>query len=226
MDVSWKGDQEHDQHPNPHFGFECEDGTSVVFVVDDDQQTRASVCALVTSMGLASEAFSSAEEFLSSYRGAPGCLVTDVRMLGMSGVELQHKLKEKKISLPVILVSAFARTKLVVEAMQNGAVSFLDKPYCDDELWEAICSALSSDVQERRDVKNRQVIKKRLLALTPKEKMVLGHVVDGKPNKNIATALGVSLRTVENRRREIFTKMQADSVAELVKMVVESEKDS
>ena len=124
--------------------------TSTVFIVDDDASARASVCALVRSMGLRAESFSSAEEFLQSeVDDQAGCLVTDVRMFGMSGVELQQKLKEDGVPLPVIVITAFARTTLTVQAMQQGAVTLLEKPYAEDELWRAIRRALAIDAAGR-----------------------------------------------------------------------------
>ena len=121
-----------------------------VFVVDDDELARDSVCALVQSMGIRAESFSSAEEFLEQYvDGRPGCLVTDVRMTGMSGLELQEKLQELKIPLPVIVMTAYAKTSLTVRAMQSGAVTVLEKPCEENELWDAIRTALARDAQGR-----------------------------------------------------------------------------
>lgn len=207
---------------------ESENGTlhdldeNIVFVVDDDPQARRSVCALVISMGIESRSYESAEEFLASYRGQPGCLVTDVRMLGMSGVELQRRLKEDGVRLPVVIVSAFAKAKLVVQAIENGVIGFLDKPYADDELWEAIRDALLAGKRWRRDNDRKALICERLAKLTDNEQAVLRYVIDGLPNKKIASILNISLRTVENRRHQIYAKMHADSVAELVRLVFEA----
>jgi FixJ family two-component response regulator len=152
-----------------------------------------------------------------------GCLVTDHRMLGMSGVELQEKLSEMGSQIPVIILTAFARTPLTVRAMRNGAVAMLDKPYHDDDLWDAISKALVLE-EERREARQRATaIRERLSSLSASEKEVLDLVVAGEANKVIAKRLSVSLRTVENRRREVFSKMQAQSVAELVRLVIEVE---
>lgn len=194
-----------------------------VFVVDDDQQSRNSVKALVRSMGIAAETFESAEAFLAAYSPEqPGCLVTDVRMFGMSGVELQDRLIAQQISLPVIVITAFAKTQLTVEVVKKGAITVLEKPYDDDDLWDAIRKALSVDTARREQIAHRREIRDRIASLTEKETDVLERVVAGKANKVIAKELDISIRTVENRRREVFEKMQADSLAELVRMVLEA----
>lgn len=196
----------------------------IVFVVDDDEKSRKSVCALVRSMGLAAEPYPSAEEFLKFYtRDQPGCLVTDVRMMGMSGIELLEKLNEMGALLPVIVLTAYARTSLAVRAMRSGAVTMLDKPYHDDDLWDAICKALAQDASQRAEHEHRGEIRKRFELLTPSEREVMKMVVSGKANKMIAHRLDVSVRTIENRRRAVFSKMQVDSVAELVRVAIEAQ---
>jgi len=195
-----------------------------VFVVDDDQQARKSVCALVRSMGVPAEAFAPAEEFLEGYaEGFPGCLVTDVRMFGMSGLELQEELKRRNVMLPVIVLTAYARTPITVRAIKSGAVTLLEKPYADDDLWDAIRRALAEDASGRADHDRRREIRDRIAELTGAERKVMDMMVKGKPNKVIAARLDVSIRTVENRRREVFAKMKADSVAELVRMVIDAD---
>ena len=196
----------------------------VIFVVDDDERARESVCALVSSMGLESKAFSSAEEFLSFYtKDQPGCLVTDIRMLGMSGLELQAELSDMGSLLPVIVLTAFATTPVTVQAIQRGAITLLDKPYLEDDLWNAIRKAMTQDARKRVEAAHRQAIRERIKELTPSERTVLSYVVAGKPNKVIANRLDVSVRTVENRRSEIYTKLQAESVVDLVRMVIEAD---
>jgi FixJ family two-component response regulator len=197
---------------------------STVFVVDDDRMARESVCALVRSLGVRAESFPSAEDFLADYTpGRPGCLVTDVRMLGMSGVELQQKLKEDGVTLPVIVLTAYPRTPLTVKVMQQGAVTLLEKPYEEDDLWDAIRQALAVDARTRLERDWVQEVRRRLDSLTDKEREVLDGIVAGKSNKAIARELDVSIRTVENRRRDIFTKLQAESVAELVRLVIQAD---
>lgn len=196
----------------------------IIYVVDDDELARGSVCALVTSMGLESKSFSSAEDFLTFYTtDKPGCLVTDIRMLGMSGLELQSELSDMGSLLPVIVLTAFATTPVTVQAIQRGAITLLDKPYLEDDLWNAIRKALAQDARKRVEEARRQAIRERINELTPSERSVLSFVVAGKPNKVIANRLDVSVRTVENRRSEIYTKLQADSVVDLVRMVIEAD---
>ncbi|NQT12688.1 MAG: response regulator transcription factor [Planctomycetes bacterium] len=195
-----------------------------VFVVDDDELARRSVCALVRSMRIRAESFSSAEEFLRHYRkGQPGCLVTDVRMTGMSGLELQRELQELDVPLPVIVMTAFARVPMTVEAMKRGAVTFLEKPCEENQLWEAIRDALARDAATRSAFERREESRRRLATLTPAERKVMELVVAGEANKVIAKRLGVSIRTVEARRHEVFAKTQVDSVAELVRLVMEAD---
>ena len=196
----------------------CEQLT--IFVVDDDEQARKSVCALVLSMGGKVQAFNSAEEFLSNYDGSRGCLVTDLRLPGMSGLELQETLLKRGEPLPVIVLTGFARTPIAVRAMKAGAITMLDKPYHDDELWHAIRQALSEEAERRATAELRQNVQQRLTSLTPAEREVMCRIVEGKPNKAIARELDISLRTVESRRHEVLAKMQVGSIAELVRLVI------
>lgn len=194
-----------------------------VFVVDDDELARTSTTALVGSMGIPSESFCSAEEFLDRYvAGRPGCLVTDIRMLGMSGLELQERLRELDIQLPVVVMTAYAKTPLTVRAIQGGAVTLLEKPCEENELWDAIRRALARDAEDRAANEHRQRIVRRIEGLTPTQRKVMDMIVAGKANKVIAVELDVSIRTVEARRQEVFAKMKADSVAELVRLVMEA----
>jgi two-component system, LuxR family, response regulator FixJ len=195
-----------------------------VFVVDDDESARKSVCALVRSLGLRAEAYSSAEEFLTRYAaGRPGCLVTDVRMVGMSGLDLQDRLIERGVRLPVIVLTGYPRTRSTVRAIKAGAVTLLEKPYDEDELWDAIRRALAQEAAGRAEVQRRREIQERAALLTPAEREVMDLIVQGKPNKLIAKQLNTSIRTIESRRHEVFTKMGVESVAELVRMAIEGE---
>ncbi len=192
-----------------------------VYVVDDDQQACKAVLTLVQTMGLPAESFSSAEDFLAAYDGyRPACLVTDVRMLGMSGLELQERLNELRISISVVVLTAFATTPTTVRAMRNGALTLMEKPCGEDQLWEAIRSGILADQENWQQEQERLTIQQRLDTLTPKENEVLEFVVGGHANKVIANRMDVSVRTVENHRQHIFQKMQANSVAELVKMAM------
>jgi len=192
-----------------------------VYVVDDDEESRESVCALVSAMGVACEAYASAEEFLAAYQPRqPACLVTDLRMPGMSGLELQETLASRGSLLPVIIITAYARTPLTVRAMQSGAVTLLDKPYSHDDLWDAIRAALQKSAKVKTQQEYLAEIRSRLERLTPEHRRVLELIIAGHPNKSIAQQLGLGLRTVESRRHDILHTMQAQSIAELVRMVV------
>lgn len=191
-----------------------------VFIVDDDKHARESVSALARSMGVDTKDFDSAEAFLDFYQGDPGCLVTDYRMRGMNGLELQESLIKRGMLLPMIIVTAFARTAITVQAIKNGAVTLLDKPYDDDKLWQAIRTALTQDEQARQRSQADLEAKARLDSLNEKEAQVLELILSGTSNKTMATELEVSLRTIENRRRKIFSKMGVETVAELVGMVL------
>jgi two-component system response regulator FixJ len=199
-------------------------GTSddaVVFIVDDDEQVRKAVKALVEAMGVTSETYPSAEEFLRAYDGRrPACLVTDVRMLGMSGLELQERMIEQGLSMSVIVLTAFATTPTTVRAMRNGALTLMEKPCNDDELWDAIRRGLANDLENFQLEQQRTNLKLRLESLTPKEREVLDLMISGDANKVIARKLDCSIRTVENHRQKVFQKMEADSLAELVRMAV------
>lgn len=193
-----------------------------VFVIDDDGPARNSVCLLVRSMGIRVLAFNSAEEFLNDFDSeCPGCVITDVRMPGLSGVQLQEVLLRKSLKIPVIVLTGYASTALTVRAMKNGAVTLLDKPYQDNDLWDAVRSALTRDATSRQRSTRMREIRERLDRLTSKEVSVLDLILKGRPNKLMAVELGVSERTVENRRREVFRKTETTSVAELVRLSIE-----
>ena len=195
-----------------------------IFVVDDDEASRESVCALIRSMGMDYKSFASAEELLDDYTvDQHGCIVTDLRLTGRTGVELQEELIARGFYIPIIVLTGFARTPVTVRAMRNGAVTMLDKPYHDDDLWQAIREALKIDTEQRVKRQKLDQIRARRESLTQSERLVLDLIVEGVPNKTIALRMDVSERTVENRRHEIFQKMQANSVAQLVRMVVEAE---
>jgi two-component system, LuxR family, response regulator FixJ len=194
-----------------------------VFVVDDEPMARSSVCALVRAMGMRAAAFESAEAFLHAYQQEPGCLVTDLRMHGISGLELLEKLRRDKVMIPVIIITAHARTAITVKAMQQGAITLLDKPYHEDELWDAISSALATDRRKRAEAIASQAAKQRLASLTEKERDVMTLVAAGEANKVIAKKLVVSERTVENRRRSIYEKLGVESVAEMMRILLQAE---
>jgi two-component system response regulator FixJ len=194
---------------------------STVFVVDDDPGARESVAELVKSAGLAAVTYPSAEAFLKEYdRSLPGCLVTDIRMLEMSGLDLQDRLLSEQCPLPVILISAYANAPLAVKAMKRGAVNLLEKPCPDSELLDSIRGAIAIDAERRRTRAEVDELRARLETLSADERNVLDAIVAGKANKIIARELNIGLRTVEARRHNVFEKMKADSLAELIKMVM------
>jgi FixJ family two-component response regulator len=199
---------------------------STVFVIDDDEAARLSVCALATSMHVAAEAFASVEDFLAHFDATrAGCIVADVRMPGASGVDLLSMLAERGARIPVIIVTAFADTPLTVKAMKGGAITFLEKPCSDHELWDAIREALNRDAANRATQESQREIHQRLAKLTTDEQQVLDMLVDGKPNKLIAKELDVSLRTIESRRHNIFSKTGTSTVAELVRLVMQAKEE-
>jgi FixJ family two-component response regulator len=175
-------------------------------------------------MGVSAKNFDSAESFLDYYQGQPGCLVTDYRMKGINGLQLQESLLAQGSELPLIIVTAYARTSLTVQAIKNGAVTLLDKPYDDDNLWQAIRTALAEDDRRRRKNREVEAVRQRIDSLNSKEREVLEQMLTGTSNKAMASRLGVSLRTIENRRRNVFAKLRVDSVAELVALVLQSRK--
>lgn len=197
---------------------------ATVFVVDDDDATRRSIQALVGSMGVKTALFESAEAFLDAYDSSqPGCLVTDLRMLGMSGVELQEELNRLGWRIPTILMSAFADVRVTVKAMQLGAITFLEKPCRDMELWDAIRKALADDAEFRTRAESIENLRQRIESLTPQEREVMDMIVDGMMNKTIAKRMEVSLRTVEARRQAVFEKIGASCVADLVRLALAAE---
>lgn len=194
---------------------------SRVFIVDDDGDIREAIATLVTQLGLAATGFESAEAFLDGYRGErPACVVTDVRMLGMTGLELQVELSRRGLLLPVIVLTAHADTPTTVRAMKQGAFTLLDKPCRDSELWEAIRSALQEDVERMRLDTRQRELQGRLALLTPGEQDVLDLLMEGEANKVIAQKLDLGLRTVEARRQSLLKKFEVDSLAELIPLVL------
>ncbi len=192
-----------------------------VFVIDDDPAARDSVAMLVRSKGVEAETFETAEQFLAAdIAQRSGCLVVDVRMTGMTGLELLDLLRERGIHLPVIVVTGFADVAMAVRAMKGGAETFLEKPCPGSLMWASISDALEYGAQRQQRDAERLQIKSKIASLTDAEKKVLDRVVEGNPNKVIAGQLDLGLRTVELRRAKIMEKLQADSLAQLVRMVL------
>jgi len=194
----------------------------VVFIVDDDEAVRSSLRLLLKSVGLVPSALGSAREFLDKYDPAqPGCLVLDVRMPEMSGLELQEKLNLQGAVIPVIFITGHGDVPMAVEAMQAGAFDFLQKPFRDQDLIDRIQRAMEKDRGNRAALNERGLIREHLESLTPREREVLTLVTSGKPNKIMAADLGVSQRTVEIHRARVMEKMGAASLAQLVRMVMD-----
>ena len=197
---------------------------TTTFVVDDDAAVRASLKLLLRSIGLRAETYSSASEFLEAYDAArPGCLILDVRMPGMSGLELQEKLDELHSILPIIFLTAHGDVQMAVKAVKTGAVDFLEKPFRDQDLIDKIQHAIDDDASTRKKLADRQKILALIESLTPREREVMDMVVAGKANKVIAIDLGLSQRTVEIHRGRVMRKMQADSVSQLVQMTIRAQ---
>ena len=191
----------------------------VVYIVDDDDGMRRALGILMTTVGYQPAAFAGPRDFLATYDASqPGCLVLDVRMPEMSGLELQQHLNRSGSMLPVILVSGHGDIPMAVQAMKDGAFDFLQKPFRDQELLDRINAALKLDAENRASVDRMADLKQRSESLTPREREVMALVVDGKANKVIAIDLGLSERTVEIHRANVMEKMGARSVAHLVKM--------
>jgi len=192
---------------------------AIVFVVDDDPSMRRALESLLRSVGHDVRLFSSAPEFMSAPRDdAPGCLVLDVRLPGMSGLAFQQELTKAGVALPIIFVTGHGDVPMTVRAMKAGAAEFLTKPFDDQVLLDAVHAALERDRARRREDAGVATLRSRYDQLTERERQVMGHVVAGRVNKRIAAELGLSVVTVKVHRGQVMRKMQAKSVAELVRM--------
>jgi two-component system response regulator FixJ len=187
--------------------------------VDDDAAVRESLGFLMESVGIECETFASGKDFLAAYRpDQPGCLVSDIRMPGLSGLDVQRELRAQNDALPIIFITGHGDIPMAVEAMRHGAIGFLQKPFRDQELLDQVHAALDRDRSEHDRMAVRHRFKQRLATLTAREKDVMALVVQGLPNKSIAADLNVSHRTVEIHRARVMEKMEARSIAELVRM--------
>jgi len=198
-----------------------------VFVVDDEEAVLDSVQLLLRSVGLPAETFTSAADFLEAYDAdRPGCLVLDVRMPGMSGLELQRELCSQGSILPIVFITAHGDVSMAVEAVKAGAVDFIQKPFRDQDLIDKVQQALELNARTREELADVGVITARLATLTAREREVMHLVVEGKANKVIAHELGLSQRTVEIHRSRVMEKMKASSLAQLVKMAMRADEGS
>jgi FixJ family two-component response regulator len=191
-----------------------------VFIIDDDPAVIELVAELAGAIGLTARSWPSVEAFLADYRPTgPGCLVLDVRMPGMSGLQLQKELTQQGATLPVILITGYADVRMAVEVMKAGAFDFLEKPFRTQELCEKIQEAIRLHQEIWQRLKERETVESRIGALTPAERQVMEMVVEGKTNKMIAAELDLSLRAVEDRRARMMKKLEVTSRPELLKLV-------
>lgn len=196
-----------------------------VFIVDDDQEVREAIQLLMRSVGVESLGFASAQAYLDQLDPSrPGCLVLDVRMKGMSGLELQERLSREPVHPPIIIITGHGDVPMAVRAVKAGAVDFIEKPFNDQTLLDAIHRAFDLDARNRGQASRLADIGNRLARLTPREREVLDQVVAGKRNKAIAIDLGISQSTVEAHRAKVMEKMEASSLSDLMRMLIAVER--
>ena len=196
------------------------DDRPMVFIVDDDQAVRDSLSMLVDTVGLRSKAYATAAEFLDDYRpDQSGCLVADVRMPGMNGLELQACLADRGIAIPVVIITGHGDVHMAVQALKAGAVDFVEKPFRDQELLDSIQRAITSDAKLRSEQSQRDKVRGRQDQLTEREREVMELLIRGKSNKEVGAELGISRKTVDFHRVRILEKMGANSLVELVLMM-------
>ncbi len=197
-------------------------GEPTVFVIDDDRAMRDSLRFLIASLNLKVEDFGTAEEFLEVYDASrPGCILLDVRMPGLSGLDLLDILRGDRQSPPVLLITGHADVPMAVRALKSGAFDFIEKPLDDRVLLDRIRQALAANVERRSELERMTELEERFATLTTRERQVFGIVVAGKPNKVVASELDLSQKTIEVHRANVMKKMRADSFADLVKMAMQ-----
>jgi len=192
-----------------------------VYIVDDDQAMRESLEFLVSSVGLEVRTFSSATDFLDRVDAkASGCIVLDVRMPGMSGLDLQEHLSQNRFAMPVIVVTGHADVPMAVRALKSGAYDFIEKPFNDQVLLECIQRAMEEESQTKVKLDRQREIDQRISTLTPRERQVMEMVVSGMANKQVAAELGLGEKTIEVHRKHVMEKMEAGNVADLIRMAL------
>lgn len=195
--------------------------TQVIHAVDDDGAFLAALRRSLESTGFPVKSYSQAREFLADINASQaGCLITDLRMPDIDGLELQRRLEEQQIRMPVIFITGHGTTSNAVTALKNGAVDFLEKPFGEKQLLDSVTAALQKDARERELLREQEVVKQRFVCLTPRERQVFRLVVSDLPNKQIAIQLKISPRTVEHHREHLMLKLQASSQADLITMAV------
>lgn len=196
---------------------------TTVYIVDDDPAFAESLANLINSMGARTKTFTSADDYLQQFDPqAPGCLILDVRMQRTSGLALQEQLAKLPLSPPIIIMTGHAEVPTALRAMRMGAVDFLQKTFAENELYEAVQRALIQDARTREAYHRKEAVERRFAQLTAPERSVLSQVLQGEANKSIAAHLGVSRRTVEDRRARIMQKLEVESLADLVRVSLEA----
>ncbi len=195
-----------------------------VFVVDDDEAICRSLRLLIEEIGLNVETFHNAHDFLEAYDPAkPGCLILDVRMTGMSGLELQSEVRQMCVDLPIIIITGHSDVPMAVQAMKAGAFDFIEKPFRDQVLLDSVQRAIDYNAQAQRERAKRTDVETKLSQLTQRERQIMDLLVTGKPNKVIAYELGINQKTVDFHRANILEKMRVDSVVELVRFTLNTQ---
>ena len=192
-----------------------------VFIVDDDEQVRSALTLLMESVGLKSESFSSAQEYLDQFDAAKsGCLILDVRMPGLSGLDLQARLSVEKSHPPIIIITGHGDVPMAVRAVTAGAVDFIEKPFNNQSMLDSVHRAIEQDAKQRGESSRLQDIETKYDELTPREKEVLQYVIEGKRNKIIASEMNISQSTVEAHRSKVMEKMSANTLSDLMRMAL------
>lgn len=192
-----------------------------VFIVDDDEQVRSALTLLMESVGLNAESFASAQEYLDQFDPEkPGCLILDVRMPGISGLDLQARLTAEKIHPPIIIITGHGDVPMAVRAVRAGALDFIEKPFNNQVMLDSVHKAIETDAVQRGETSRLQDIEDRYNDLTPREREVLQCVIEGKRNKIIASELNISQSTVEAHRSKVMEKMGAESMSDLMRMSI------